>query len=141
MSVTTIRENFLQMTSTLDDNTLPHCIASLLNVEAQMKILHWQTEKYAEHKAFNTFGKAINAFLDDFVESYQGKHGRIVLVGNQDTTFGLYNYEMLNEQYIDLICDIFCKIKESIPNDSELLNIVDEGMSSVNRLKYLLTLE
>jgi len=141
MSVSKLRENFLQMASNLDDNNLPHCVASLLNVQAQIKMLHWQTEKYAEHMAFDTFVDALRTFLDTFVESYQGKHGRIVLVGNQDTTFGLYNYEMLNEQYIDLICEIFCKMKESVPNDSELLNIIDEGLSSVNKLKYLLTLE
>lgn len=138
--VNQIKENFLQLT-TLTDNCIPTCVAFLLTVQAQMKVLHWQTVKFSEHQAFEKYYTALNTLVDKFVESYTGKYDRISFIGNQEQSFSLCNYDMLNEEYLNIIFNCIDQLRQAVCEDSELLNILDEVKAETYKLKYLLTLE
>ena len=50
-----------------------------LTLQAQLKIMHWQTKGYARHKALDdTFGELLD-LVDTFVEEAMGKYGRFKL--------------------------------------------------------------
>jgi hypothetical protein len=88
----------------------------------QMKIFHWQTESYAQHKAFGKVYDNLSGLIDDFVEVCMGKHGRPSFQG--EFNIPLFSFSQLYNP----------------ETDSDLLNIRDEMLAEMNRLKYLLTL-
>ena len=52
-------------------------ILNLLKLITQLRIFHWQTESYAQHKAFGNAYESLSDLLDRLVEVHQGKYGRI----------------------------------------------------------------
>ncbi len=104
----------------------------------QIRIFHWQTKKYSRHKAFGKFYDAMDGLLDKFVEVYQGQVGRVAF--NQ--TLDLKNMDEsvdLDEVLVRAINMLTNEIEEGTTSD--LLNIRDEILGEINRLRYLLTLE
>jgi len=115
--------------------------APLLRIQNQLRIFHWQTESFAQHKAFGKAYEELDGLIDQFVEVYMGKYGR-------SKAKIAYNIELQNfeEQYL-LVIDTYIDHLISLNNeldavmDSDLLNIRDEMLGLFNRLKYLLTLK
>lgn len=117
-------------------------IKNLLTVLNQLKIYHWQTKSYAQHQALGGAYDALNALIDQFIEVYMGKYGRIEAKGGS-TTVDLFNIEQMPvdnfvSNAVDYLVGIEIPDKES---DSDLMNIRDEMLAELNKLKYLLTLE
>lgn len=55
----------------------------LLHARTQLKIFHWQTKSYSEHKALDKLDKSLIELNDKWVESYQGNEAtRIKVVNN-----------------------------------------------------------
>jgi hypothetical protein len=48
-------------------------ISPFLKIQQQLRIFHWQTESYAQHKAFGKAYEALDGLIDDFVEVYMGQ--------------------------------------------------------------------
>lgn len=117
------------------------CINKFLTLQNQLRIHHWQTPSYAEHKALGNAYEGIDALIDSFVETYMGKYGKDT---EQERTIELHGYEkshpmpVLNyfENYLlnELPSDLDSE------KDTDLLNIRDEMLALVNKTKYLLTL-
>jgi hypothetical protein len=119
-------------------------ILKSLQLQAQMKILHWQTTSYAEHKAFGKFYDAVEGSIDDLIEAVQGKYGRIFLGGIDSIPVSDYSNLKLNVFIMDMETffgnEIFiCGIDKS--KDAEIDNIVQEIRAEIDKLKYLLTLK
>ena len=119
-------------------------IVKFLQLQAQMRIMHWQTTSYAEHNAFGGFYDAADDIIDKLVEAIQGKYGRILLGGLDSIIISDYSALKLNMFLMDLetfLCsDIYtCGIDKM--RDSEIENIVQELRAEVDKLKYLLTLK
>ena len=115
-------------------------INGLLRIQQQLRILHWQTKSYARHKAYGKTYDELGDLIDEFMEVQMGKYGRFEL---QDKTIPLENLEeMTVSDFIDdsiaFLTDLTNKVD---PKDSDLLNIRDEMLAKMNRLKYLLTLK
>jgi hypothetical protein len=115
-----------------------------LQIQAQMRILHWQTTSYAEHSAFDNFHKATRKIVDNMVEAIQGKYGRIMLGGIDSIQVSDYGNLKLNIFLLDVenffSVEIYnCGIDKE--RDSEIENIVQELRAEVDKLKYLLTLK
>jgi len=117
-------------------------VTELLTLHNQLKINHWQTESYAEHQALGGTYDALTGLIDEFVEVFMGKYGRVVNKGG----FSL-DVKNLKEMPSDQLADNYIKfLVEELPSkldpkkDTDLLNIRDEMLSSLNKLKYLLTL-
>lgn len=116
-------------------------LEDLLQILDQARILHWQTDSYAEHKALGKFYDTLNPLVDDFVETAMG------IVGKDDTSKtyrvvvrGYDDYDVT--AYISNVANAFRKMKEDIPDNlTDLQNILDEMISLANKTRYLLTLQ
>lgn len=118
-------------------------LSNMLEFQNQIKIYHWQTYGYAEHKTFGELYSNLSEKIDEFVEVYMGKYGRIIANGNFVLT--LANYKASNPlQALDTFITYLTVVLPADLNpvkDSDLLNIRDEILGSINQTKYLLTLK
>jgi DNA-binding ferritin-like protein len=111
-------------------------VTRLLYLLMQVRIFHWQTTSFAQHEAFGKFYDSVNALLDEFVEAYQGRYERIMY----NDSIVLKNMDEVDlDTTLDRVVDIL--VNEMELDDTDLLNIRDEILGAVNKLKYLLTLQ
>jgi hypothetical protein len=116
-------------------------IGALIAMQNQFRVFHWQTESYAQHKAFGEAYENLDGLIDEFVEIYQGKNG----ITKPGDGFKI-KLENLDDSPVDMI-DVFIDyLKNEVPNqlektDTDLLNIRDEMMGLLNKTKYLLLLK
>ena len=111
-------------------------------MENQMRIFHWQTMSYAEHKAFGKIYQNLTELIDNFVEVCMAKHGRPDFGG--EFNLPQYDYKAVNvDEYINSMIEFLISLdsvyQEQI--DSDILNIRDEMLAEFNKLKYLITLK
>jgi hypothetical protein len=116
-------------------------VTNLLTLHNQLKIHHWQTKSYAEHQALGGAYDEFSDLIDEFIEVFMGKYGRIE--SRDGFKIELSNYKDLSamdfcDKYIDYLVNELPKGLES--TDTDMLNIRDEMLGQLNKLKYLLTL-
>lgn len=110
-------------------------------MENQMRVFHWQTMSYAEHKAFGKTYDNLTELIDNFVEVCMAKHGRPDFGG--EFNIPQFDYKSINvDEYINSMIEFLISLDGVYqePLDSDILNIRDEMLAETNRLKYLLTL-
>lgn len=118
-------------------------VSKLLTYQNQVKILHWQTTSYSEHKSLDGLYSDLSGHIDEFIETFMGKYGRIIAQTNFNLT--LENYKNMPPQ--NLLVEMEAYLINELPTmldakkDTDLLNIRDEILGSVNQTKYLLTLK
>lgn len=116
----------------------------VLKNASQVKLFHWQTSSYAEHKALDKFFSNFLDLSDSLMESLMGKYGRPVLDTNS-STLEMTNYSSQNmDSFMDRMHECYSKeIKGGLDakNDSELINIIDEILALITKTKYLLSLK
>ena len=112
-------------------------ISVLMSSRTQAHIFHLQTSSYAAHKALETYYDDIVGMIDSFVESYQGKYGVI-------TGYSAHG-KFIENASIDSIVTYFESLREmvimtgkEIPQDSFLLNQLDELVAFINSAIYKL---
>lgn len=115
-------------------------IQFFVQLQQQFRILHWETKSYARHKAYGDIYGSLDDLVDTFMETYMGKYGR--------PKFDSINIELMSMKNVkinDLINDGIDFLNglsnELTDKDTDLLNIRDEMVGELNKLKYLLTLE
>ena len=113
-----------------------------LGLQAQLRIFHWQTKGYARHNAFGATYDTLEDLIDTFVEEAMGKYGRFVL-DDETNVIQLSNLKELKpEAMLDTIILGLNQFSEQFEEtDTNLLNVRDEMLGAINKLKYLLTLE
>ena len=117
-------------------------IEQLLTLQNQLRLFHWQTFSYAQHVALGKAYEALDDLIDGFVEEYFGKYDRTV--DENGYTVSLENLDKSNilsfvDENITFLTDELPKELEK--NDTNLLNIRDDMLGELQRLKYLLSLE
>lgn len=115
-------------------------LTDLLTLQNQLKVFHWQTKSYAQHIAFGEAYNTLGELIDEFIEIFQGKYGRIK--AKETFVVELHNLQddfktVINANIEYLTADI---PKALDAKDTDLLNIRDEMLAVLNKLKYLLTL-
>jgi hypothetical protein len=116
--------------------------AAFLGILSQLKVLHWQTKSYAKHVAYGGTYDALDGLIDSFTEIYMGKYGRVII--EQDDAINLVNIgEMDQDEFLGVICEFLLSMDDKLDRtkDTDLLNIRDEMLAEINKLKYLLTLQ
>jgi len=122
---------------------MENLVTTFLWFQNQIKVYHWQTYSFAEHKAFDGLYDSLSDEIDEFVETLMGKYGRVNAADS--FKFQLQNYKSSN--YMDIIDSFNNFLINTVPTfidsrkDSDLLNIRDSILGEVNRVKYLLTLK
>jgi hypothetical protein len=118
-------------------------IINLLKIQNQLRILHWQTKSFARHKAFGKTYDDLDGLIDTLVEIHQGKYG--VITYDTPIDFSLVNIEEIEIDQIliqlnEYLTGPFNEMHDPV-KDTDCLNIRDEIMTVINRLRYLLTLK
>jgi len=114
-------------------------VSVFFHMREQIKLYHWQTRSFAEHKATDDLVTALDTNIDKFVESYMGRYGRPYIkktlpVKNLTVT-GIRAFITKSDEW--LASSLPRMLKKT---DSDLLNIRDEILSDLNQIKYLFTL-
>ena len=114
-------------------------VSVLLGIRNQIKLYHWQTKSFADHKATDDLTAALDLAIDRFVEVYMGKYGRPKV----SKSIKLHNFssnmarQFVEKQTLYLLNILPRKIKKT---DTDLLNIRDEILAELNKIRYLFTL-
>jgi hypothetical protein len=114
---------------------------SMLQMQKQYQIFHWQTTSFSQHKSFGKIYESLDENIDAFIETYMGKYGRVIAASKfnlQMSNYSDLNFINATDSYIEFLIGLNDMLDET--RDSDLLNTRDEILSSLNRLKYLLTL-
>ena len=114
-------------------------ITPLVQFQQQLRIFHWQTDSYAQHKAFGKIYESLDGLVDSFVEKFMGTYGR-----SKPTTTFVLELKPLSQVNVDNTIENFVlylkDMDNEIPNNTDLLNIRDEILGEIHQLKYLLSL-
>jgi hypothetical protein len=115
---------------------------SMLNT---IKMYHWQTFSYPQHKATDELYESLEDLIDKFIE---------VLLGKTNSRFTLsksFTLHIQNDTNIKKLTKIIngyksylINIEQYLPNsmtNADLLNIRDEIVSVLNQFLYLSTLK
>lgn len=117
-----------------------HTFIEMLNT---VKLYHWKTRSYAEHKATDELYERLNEKIDRFVEVYLGKdEGRIktwergleAKQPNNKTEFKSRIYE-----YREFLKNLTLHFDGK--KDSDLLSIRDDILGDINQFLYLMTFD
>jgi len=122
-----------------DPNPGGEIVKVLFNLREQIKLYHWQTMSFSEHKATDDLVKSLDINIDKFVEVYMGRYGRPyvkdTLPVKNLTVTGIRGF--INKTSGWLSDKLPQMLKKT---DTDLLNIRDEMLADINQVKYLLTL-
>jgi hypothetical protein len=116
-------------------------ITALLTLQNQLRIFHWQTESYAEHKALGKAYESLDDLIDSLVEQSFGKYGREKSADGFDIK--LQNYEQSKPQELLHSAEIAIRaMRARFEKDgaTNLSNITDEILGVIDQTSYLLTL-
>jgi hypothetical protein len=115
---------------------------TLFRFKNQIHIYHWQTTSFARHKAADEINDALVDFIDKFMEMYMGKYGR----PNYASPSNIVVQNMNDAEAITFLDEMRNYFIEELPKlldpklDTDLLNIRDEILGSLNKVRYLYTL-
>lgn len=131
--------------STYDDSnkhsySTEHIVRVMLQMLNNIKLYHWNTFSYPEHKATDELYSSLGDNIDKFVEILLGKeHSRINLKYIQAIKIHNLNDKKALIESINRYKMYLDKMPSSFGTD--LLNIRDEILGDLNKFLYLLTLE
>lgn len=121
-----------------------HIVTMFLQMLNTVKLYHWKTTSFAQHKATDELYSQLNGSIDTFVETMLGKTGsRVNLTGTHsiplldytDLSNFIKEVEMYKQFLINMSNDTILKSKYN----SDLMNIRDEILGHLNQFSYLLT--
>ena len=120
-----------------------HIVRRFIEMLNIVKLYHWKTKSYPQHKATDELYEKLNASIDRFVEVLLGKDdSRVKMVEKRMVLIEAENTKGIKakiHEYRSFLTDmnrVFDKDK-----DSDLLSIRDDILESLNQFLYLLTLK
>jgi hypothetical protein len=121
-------------------NTQQQIVTTFLQMLNTVKLYHWKTNSYAQHKATDELYANLNTNIDTFVEIMLGKTGaRVNLTGHKSIPLLDYTNTGDFTKEINKYKNFLINIKVSATNNSDLLNVRDEILGNLNQFTYLLT--
>ena len=114
-------------------------------LSTQIKLYHWQTTSYARHIASDTLYTTLLPLIDKFMEILQGKlHSRVHLESDEAivklrnlSNATMYDFLEKSVMYLQSL--------ESMGmlhhDDTDLINIRDDMMGTINQTLYLFTFQ
>jgi hypothetical protein len=116
---------------------------NFITLQEQFRVLHWQTKSYARHNAYGGIYDALNGLIDGFIEVYMGKYGRVEFASGEGAIVLKNTNDLGLNEFLNQNLEFLMSLSNSLDpqKDTDLLNIRDEMMAEINKLKYLLTLK
>jgi len=114
-------------------------VEQLFKFQLQLKLYHWQTKSFSRHKATDSLMPVLLEFIDKFIESFQGKYGRV----KSPLTIKIEKISDSNatEKLLNNFLKFLDVLYEYLSPDEYLLNQIDEIKASINQTKYRFTLK
>ena len=104
-----------------------------------VKLYHWKTSSYAQHKATDELYSNLNTTIDTFVEIMLGKTGsRVNLTGTKSIPLLDYTDVSGFKREVEMYKEYLIGLDGS-KSDTDLLNVRDEMLGHLNQFTYLLT--
>ena len=122
--------------------SVSHIVKTFLELLNMVKIYHWNTLSFAQHKATDELYGKLNEHIDSFIEVLLGKtQGRIDKMEKQ---LDMYSFHMNEEADFKHKIHEYRRFLIELNNvfsaeDSDLLNIRDEIVGDLNQFLYLMT--
>jgi hypothetical protein len=112
------------------------------SIEKSIKLYHWQTKFYSRHKSTDKLVDIIASISDKFMETYQGRYGKLSLNSTEIKVTALNDSNVVS--YLEEIASVLESFVEKGfvgEKDTDLLNIRDELLSHINQTIYLFTFQ
>jgi DNA-binding ferritin-like protein len=109
-------------------------VKQFLKILNDVKVYHWNTHSFSQHKATDELYERLNEHIDKFVE---------VLLGKKDARLNKMTHHTTNSNFRQTIYDFrdyLINMNSCLEGESDLLNIRDEILADINQFLYLLTL-
>lgn len=126
-----------------------HMLKYMLQMLMTVKLYHWNTLSFSVHKATDGLYGDLNTLIDQFVEVLLGKHANISESQRHDilniNSLKLHTYKDNGkfkkelEEYKKFLMNLDKHFNKG--DNSDLLNIRDEILATLNKMSYLLTLK
>jgi len=120
-----------------------HIVKVFIEILNMVKLYHWKTRSYSQHKATDDLYENLNKNIDTFVEIMLGKgedrirmiEKRIDLLDESNTR----DFKQRVYEYREFLIDM--NLYFDAHKDSDLLNVRDEILGDINQFLYLLTFD
>ncbi len=111
-------------------------VATLTEMLHAVKLHHWRTHNYSVHKATDNLHEALSEQVDSFVEKLLGSQNTRATL----THMPLHSYNSLPE--LKRRVEHYKRYLQGMPASlgTDLLNIRDELLGSLNQFSYMLSL-
>jgi hypothetical protein len=106
---------------------------SMVSLREHLKLLHFQTTKYAIHKASDDFLSTYDELFDKFWETAQSNKYRVILSTENLELSNIKTYNDL-EPLLNKVTELLDSVAESY-----LVAVRDELLSEINQFAYLMT--
>lgn len=126
--------------SVLSNDKKSHIVRIFIETLNLVKLYHWKTKSYAQHKATDELYEDLNENIDKFVEVLLGKsESRIHMVSQRvhlmDQNLKTFKEKIYEFRAFLVDMDQYFGTKQ----DTDLLSIRDEILADINQFLYLLT--
>ena len=109
-------------------------------LQMNLKMYHWTTDSYSNHKATNKLLDKLSDLIDSFIEKYMGAYTRPVM--KSGSSISIQN--MTKTKYVKLLKQaqeyLRGDLEKVISKNTELLNIRDEMLGELDQALYFSTL-
>ena len=109
-------------------------------LQMNVKLYHWTTESYSNHKATDKLLDNLSDLIDSFVEKYMGAFSRPVMKSGSSVPI----QNMTKTKYVKLLKQaqdyLRGDLEKVIAKNSELMNIRDEMLGALDEALYFSTL-
>lgn len=119
-------------------------VLTFLEMLNTVKLYHWKTHSYSQHKATDELYSNLNKNIDSFVETMLGKNGSRVNLSKVKSIplndySSLKDFEKKVDEFRTFLIEMTKDSNLNITNNSDILNIRDEILANINQFYYLLT--
>jgi len=109
-------------------------------LQMNVKMYHWTTTQYSNHKTTNKLLEKLSDLIDSFVEKYMGAFSRPVMKVGSNVPI----QNMTKTKYVKLLKQaqdyLRGDLEKVISKNTELLNIRDEMLGEIDQSLYFATL-
>jgi hypothetical protein len=128
-------------------NLKANIVKSFLEILNAIKLYHWKTESYSQHKATDELHEKLSENVDQFVEVLLGKEQtkskyRITMIEKHMKMMDSNNeadFIQKIHNYRNILIDMNKVLDKK--KDSDLLSIRDEMLANINQFLYLLSFD
>ena len=140
-------KNRKSSSSSININLQKKITSTFLCILNTIKLYHWNTDHYATHKATDQLYGDLNAKIDTFVETMLGKENvpsrnKVLEINSLhlNTFKSNKDFRKETEEYKSFLNGLSNENSLNTPQNTDLMNMRDDILASLNQFLYLLTL-